>query len=143
MAQAAKKAVPVGVGTAVEDVAKFYDLKVAISAAEKEQKSLKQRVLATVPNGQDSESFPSARDGKQGQYVVVRVSQDRRTINDEKLTALLESRGLFTRATKVVPDHDKVAKLIEIGALNEEDLATCLEGSQPVYPLVTWEAKKK
>jgi hypothetical protein len=103
---------------------------------------MKPRMLAIVPSGQTEERLYATRNGVKGYYTVKRIIQDRRKINPDMLKAKLEEAGLFVRASKVVPDEDKVAALIEEKKFSAEALRDCLEGAQPIYPTVEWVEKK-
>ena len=127
------KSKPVGVNTPVIDCELYVDLKREKAAIETEIDSMKARIYAIVPEGQDKELLDAVRNGTTGHYVITRIEQDRRKIDDEKLIEKLKAKGLYVFACKTTPDHDRVAKLIVDGLFDPEELADCMTGAIVKY----------
>jgi hypothetical protein len=136
----AKPSTPVPVSTPAIDCGRWCDLKENAKAIEKELKSLALRIAALIPEKQDAATYKATRRNVNGEYKVVRVTQDRRNPDPEKLLDLMKSKGLATPINmRMVPDPDRVAKLIDEGKITLEELATTLVGTQPTYCMVTFE----
>ena len=133
---------PYPVFTKVVDCESYVTLNDIKKDAEKQMASMKPRLLNLVPEGQTQERLSAMRKGTLGHYVLNRVEQDRRSIDDDKLRELLESKGLYALACTTTPDHEKVAQLIRDGKFSATDLETCMKGKEIVFVTCDFEALK-
>ena len=136
------KAKPVAVSSPVIDCEHYVDLNRQKKVIENEMTSMKPRIYGIVPEGQDKELLDAVRDGTTGHYVITRIEQDRRKIDDDALATKLKEKGLYVWACKTVPDHEKVAKLIEDGLFPAEELADCMTGSVVKFATCDFKALK-
>jgi hypothetical protein len=141
MGKPVAKSTPVALPSSAADLCALYvDTNTEKKTAEKKLETMKSAMMKLVPDGQEKELFPAKRGELAGRYSVTIIKQDRRKIDDEKLIALLLSKNLYTPAMmKTTVDHDKVVQLIEANKITSKDLEACMIGSQPTYPLVTFE----
>lgn len=109
-------------------------------ALEKEIAELRPYIMDLLPPGGDLAYVPGVYRGFQGEFRVKLVEQDRRKPSREKLQELLIQKGLTEEGMSLQPDEDKIAKLVLEGKLAAKDIETCLDGSTPRYPLVSFES---
>ena len=137
--QSRRKSQPVEVGTPLDDLNHFVDLREQADSIDAQITSLKPRILAIVPDGKKSLTIVATRRGDSGRFVVTTVTRDHRQFNEEKTIELLKSKGL-TDAIVMKPtiDQDAMAVFIEKGAISKAELRKVLTGAVSTFPKVTF-----
>ena len=97
-----------------------------IKDLEARKDALKPLLAMLIPEGDKKAAVPAGA----GQYVVSKVSQDKRTLDQDKLVVALLDNPATKHAvkTKLIPNIEEVQELIKDGALKKTVLADCMVG---------------
>src|ERR1700690_1137269 len=101
------KSAPVPISTNEELCAVWCEGKAAIKIIERKLETLKKLLLAIVPKNRDEEHIPATN--KAGYYIIKKIVQDRRKVDDEALMELMREKLTSTQlaaACRLAPDHD-------------------------------------
>lgn len=128
---ATAKTIPVSVGTEVEDLKQFRDLSDEKGACEKKLATLKPRVLAIIPAGNDKHEVEAERNGENGHYTVTRVDRATTTVDYEKLIEIMAGKGLAKAPLQV---------LVDTNAITQADIKKCTKVTVSTFPLVAFKS---
>ncbi len=108
-----------------------------LKALESRQNALKPYIQALIPEKQKAVALATEIDGEPYEYVIERVEQDRRKLDEDKLAKFLLDNGLQSACMKKwIPDPKKVAHCVESGDLTKADIVACMVGTITKYALV-------
>ena len=117
--------------------AKYKEINDQKNACEKQLARMKPFVRSLVPDDQKAVTFKKEIDGIEYEYVVERVIQDRRVINEDMLAEMLVEKHLtYAYKMKATPIADHVAELVANGTLKKEAVEACLTGPITTYATV-------
>lgn len=142
--QQRKKSAPVEVGTPIEDLNHFLDLREEANSIDAQIETLKPRVSGIVPEGRKTLTLEGRRKDERGRFHITIVTSDRREFDEEKTVALLMEKIGNDKAlqgalvVKTTFDQDALAELIERGVVTRAEVRRILTGKISVYPKVTF-----
>jgi hypothetical protein len=124
--------------TSIESAAifcsRYMDVDARMKDAEAELKDLKPTLAQLVPQKGSIKKaeYEGYYKGREGKFTVTRIEQDRRSISNKLLTELVIKKGL-TEALSPTADDAKVAELLAVGKITQDEFASCLVGSTIKY----------
>lgn len=135
--QQRRKSQPVEVGTPLDDLNRFVDLREEADSINAQVESLKPRILDIIPEDRKTLTLVGSRNGDSGRFVVTKVVRDYRQFNEEKTIELLTEKKL-TKAiiNKPVVDQDQLAEYVERGLITKAELRKILTGTVSTFPMV-------
>lgn len=129
-------------------VEEWVNFKMLVKQAEALLEKIKPKLGMLLPAGRSVRAFRAHRWTKggvqeEGRIIVRRVKQDRRGVDQAKLTALLESKNAPAEAFNRTANEDFVAKMLGRNdndplKITEDELRSCLKGKTISYVQATF-----
>ena len=123
---------------ALDLVVEYEKLGKDIAAMEARKEELKPK-LNELRQDADKRAIPCTINGVPFEYVVSKITQDKRKLDEDKLTQFLLSNSYTVHAIKYkpVPNDEEVNKLLKDGTITKAQIEACLIGKIISYSLVT------
>lgn len=123
---------------ALEIVTEYDQLTKDIAAMETRKDELKP-MLAELRGNRDKLAIPFTINGAPFEYIISKIVQDKRKLDEDKLGEFLISNSETAYAVKYkpVPDGEIVSALMKAKTITKEDIESCMVGKIITYSLVT------
>ena len=123
---------------ALDLVVEYEKLGKDIAAMEARKEELKPK-LNELRQDADKRAIPCTINGVPFEYVVSKITQDKRKLDEDKLAQflLLNSYTVHAIKYKPVPNDEEVNKLLKDGTITKAQIEACLIGKIISYSLVT------